>query len=443
MIGEDLFWVLHGLFVIGMILFSWSRSRHILHPHFILTGIFSVFLSDFLARGYDINNDPDAYRQSLDHIFPGDLYLYQAMIMASIAIILVVSAMIRIPHLERRLANVHLGLRPSRSLQSFVLAFIVAIVAMELVKRLASVGWSPGAVIEQSLGVRGRRDWDQAQYQGNAIFALISIMQPLGASAAAYLMICGSGTKRAFAFFVLLIGIAILVTDGSRTTAVIVFASAWFILVLRYKGVMARVAFTAGIVLTLAVVTSAMISFRGTGFVASSQNHKDFQFVYHQDDNYYRALNAFDYAGRSNFRWDAWEFFSAIIFNPIPRAIWPGKPLLTPDFWGGFKLWWVTISAFGESAALFGLAGGFVFATAFGIFMYWILCQGLRLLNKPIGVIAYILVALYVYMILRSFLSLTHYIYLPLLAIAMVWVLTLFSPRREPVMMQYRRRYRG
>ena len=49
--GASFYYALHCVFVVGALTFSWRRSRHILHPHFMFTAILCVMVSDFLVRG--------------------------------------------------------------------------------------------------------------------------------------------------------------------------------------------------------------------------------------------------------------------------------------------------------------------------------------------------------------------------------------------------------
>jgi hypothetical protein len=429
--AETVFYLLHWGVVVGALAVSWWRARHVLHPHFIFTMMFCVFLSDFLVRGYDVNNDPDSYRQRLDHILPADVYYYQVLILAAIAIILFAALFVRRGAYERQLFQVAAGLRPDRRMQFYAIGLSSVLTLGEIVKRLMSVGWSPNEVLMQSLGARGDRDWDRAAWEGhNFIFALSSAFMPLCAVLAGYLIVCGRGAARFAAVPVFVIVMFLLVTDGSRTPLAIVFGAVWFFAIYRWRSFLARAILTGLASAGVAGTFSLIALFRAIGYT-SADLAGDFKFNYQQDDNYYRAIHAFSFADQSNYRWDAFEFFSTIAINPIPRAIWPDKPIIDDQFFGGFKLWWTTDFFFGESVALFGIEWGFVFAILWAVLLYLLFYRALSLLSKPIGIAAYLLVALYVYMCMRSMMSITHFMYLPLAGVVMVLIADRIARRRQ------------
>src|ERR1700738_413397 len=126
--AETVFYMLHWVVVVGALAVSWARARHFLHPHFIFTMMFCVYLSDFLVRGYDVNNDPDPLRQQLAQIPPADVYTYQLMILTAIAIILFAARFVRREESERQLFQVAASLRPDRRLQLYVIGLLGVLV---------------------------------------------------------------------------------------------------------------------------------------------------------------------------------------------------------------------------------------------------------------------------------------------------------------------------
>jgi hypothetical protein len=299
----------------------------------------------------------------------------------------------------------------------------------EIIKRLSAVDWSPMEVMAQTLSARGDRAWDQEAFKGgNFIFALSTVFLPLCAVIAVYLIVCARAWIRLAAGPIFAVAVAFLVTDGSRTPLAIVGGATWSIAMLRWRSLFMRASITGVVLLAIATTFSLIIEFRDHGFESDIHN---FSYTYHQDDNYYRALHSFSIADQSDYRWDPFQFFYTIAVNPIPRAIWPDKPLIAPNFFGDFKLWWTTNFFFGESVAMFGVVGGLAFAVPWALLLYLLLYRALSLLSKPMGIIAYLPVTLYVYMCMRSMMSITMFMYLPIGALTVIVVSERISRRRR------------
>jgi len=178
-----------------------------------------------------------------------------------------------------------------------------------------------------------------------------------------------------------------------------------------------------------------MYQYRSIGFLDNKFKTRGVEFVYHQDDNFYRSIDTMHHSAETNEKhWNAIEFYYSIIVNPIPRSFWTDKPALDEKFYGNFKLWWTTIFFIGEFAAMFGPIGALILSPLYLLSLYFVLYKSARLLNKPFGLGAYIMVCLYVYMSMRSMLNLTHFIYMP--AFSVVVVLTMSR-------LQGSRSYRG
>lgn len=424
-------YALHWFFVVGSVALSLREFRHVLHPHFLFTCMFAVYLSDFLVRGYDVNTYADLFSQRLDMIPVDNLYLYQLLILGAISTILVISARLRVPHVREHLALVRGNLWLQPRLQHYALALAVALLAAECLKRLSTVGYDPGAVVLQSLGPRGLRDWELGDQASNFAFALLTAFLPLAAILCAYVAIFGRRMARPIAVSGMIFALLLLVTNGSRTPVAIVGAVTLVFAVLRWRNRLVRGVCALIVVATLAVSFSAMIKFRGNGFLAEDQPTANFQLNYAQDDNYYRTLYAFNVADSIDLRWDPAYFFGTIAVNPIPRALWPGKPTIDEVFYGPYKFYWTTISFLGESAALFGVFGGILFAVVYGITLYAVFARATRLLTKPLGTAVYLLVALYVYMCIRSIMSISQFVYLPIAAILAVEIMSRIAARRS------------
>src|SRR5262249_33902240 len=138
--------------------------------------------------------------------------------------------------------------------------------------------------------------------------------------------------------------LAILVSDGSRTPVVISLSAACIFIMLTDWNGLAKIIGCGGIGFAGAVVLSLMVHFCAIGFSAEAvaQVDRELGLIYHQDDSYYRALYAFSYAERGLGSWDPFFFVYAILANPVPRYFWLDKPMLDEQFYGGYKLHWVT-----------------------------------------------------------------------------------------------------
>lgn len=428
-----LVYVLHWLFFISAIAFSWKRSRAVLHPHFIFTSIICIQLVDFLVRGYDDGN--------LRYIPDGNVYDFQIIILTIFAITIILTSMLRSPRLEMWSRNAGRHLHVGPKVRIVILLLVVGLVLADAYKRFSTVDWSMSEVVRQSLMPRGQRDWDQLQYAGNFLFAITTILLPLAGIAAGYLTAAGSILLRLIAFLSITFILLVLVTNGSRTPVVVVLASTCLFWYLKQRTTVMRVMAIVVAAGAIAISTSLMFLYRSYGFISDRvQVNQEFNLIYHMDDSYYRAILAYDYADSGAAQWDPLFFFYTIIVNPIPRAIWPSKPLLTSDFYGGYKLDYVTNLFLGEMVAMTGVYGTIIFSPIVGLLLYFILFRAQKLIRMPMGLAAYLLFALYVYMCTRSLLNLTHFLYLP--AFTAVAVMLLRRIERQPAHRHARPRWR-
>ena len=426
----------HWLFVLSAIAFSWKRSRAILHPHFIFTTIICVHLVDFLVRGYDDRN--------LRFISKEKLFDFQMGILLVLAIIILATSMVRSQRIEKISRNAANYLNVNQKTRIIILFLVVGLILADVVKRFSTVDWSTSEVIRQSLMPRGQRDWDQLQYAGNFLFAITTILLPLAGIAAGYLTTRRGVLLRLIAFISMIFILLILVTNGSRTPVVIVLASAGLFWHLQQQTALMRLIVMVISVGAVAISTSLMFLYRSYGFVSDQvQLGQEFNLIYHMDDSYYRTIFAYDHAAKSTEYWDPVFFFYTIISNPIPRSIWPDKPLLTSDFYGGYKLDYVTNLFLGEMVAMTGVYGTVIASPIIGLLLYLILFKAQKLILMPLGLAAYLLFALYVYMCTRSLLNLTHFLYLPAFTLITVMFLNRLQRRSaQRDVMQPPQRYR-
>ena len=396
---------------IGLLLFSWSRSRGILHPHFMFCTMLFVLASDFMIRGMD--------DQNLQGIREGDLTRYQLVTLVTLIGIGLTTAIVRKPYeVDTRISQPEMRVSAATTRWLLIGAAVVFLVHAAL--RMNAVEWSFQTLIDQMLGPRDTRIWDQPGADGakSAVYQLLNGMVPLVAIIFAFVIFSRHTLAALVAVVFLALAMAVLITDGSRTQAIIPLASLAIFGLIGLRSAVTKAAVVFGVVLLIVLATSAMILFRANGLEGSSSS---FALTYHQDDNIYRLWAACAYADFSNYRWDPLYFFYYVISNPIPRSLWPDKPLLDENFYGGFKIYWVTISFLGEWVSMFGSWLGFVASFVFGNLLYRGFYSAQRLLTLPLGLTAYLLVALYVYMVIRGMPNLTTFSYAPAAALMLVY----------------------
>ena len=402
---------------IALLLFSWSRSRGILHPHFMFCTMLFILASDFMIRGMEV--------QDLQGIMSADLLRYQLATLATLIGIGLSTMIVRRPYeLAGRILQPEMKIGQSTAYG--ILIFGIAILSIHQSIRLAAVDWSPDLLFQQMLGPRDTRLWDLPGVSGarNPVYQLLNGMIPLVATSFAFLIFASRGGPAVFGAVMFLLCGAILVSDGSRTQAIIPMASLAVFGMMSLRSKIAKFVLVGGVITLIAAATSAMILFRAQGLEGSNSS---FALTYHQDDSIYRIWSAAAFADFSAYRWDPLQFFYYVIALPVPRIIWSGKPLLDEDFYSGFKLWYVTTTFIGEWISMLGVWLGFMASFVFGNLVYRIFYFAQRLLALPFGVPAYLLVALYTYMVLRSMPNMTSFIFAPAAALILVW----FARRRR------------
>ena len=406
---------------LSLLLFSWYRGRGILHPHFMFCVMLFILASDFMIRGMD--------DQNLQFIMAGDLTRYQLATLATLIGIGVSTAIVRRPY-EVGIAITRPEMNVSLGTARFLLLVSIAVFLIHTAFRLNSVEWSPQGLLDQMFGPRDTRIWEQVGADGtrNPVYQLFNGMIPLAAIAFAFVLFSRHIALAVAAAAFLLLSLFVLITDGSRTQAIIPMASLAIFGLISLRSFLAKAMLVFGVVVMMALATSAMILFRARGIENSTSS---FALTYHQDDSIYRIWSACAFADFSNYRWDPLYFFYYVISLPVPRTLWAGKPLLTEDFYGGFKLWYTTTTFIGEWVAMLGVWPGFVVAFVFGNLLYRAFYVSQRLLNLPFGLPAYLLVALYTYMIMRSMPNVSMFIFAPVAALILVYLAQRRTVRRN------------
>ena len=397
---------------IGLLLFSWSRSRGILHPHFMFCVMLFILASDFMIRGMDDAN--------LQGIMEGNLTRYQLATLATMVGIGLTTAIVRKPY-EVGIAITRPEMKVSAGTARFLVLVSIAVLLIHTAFRLNTVEWSLQNLFDQMLGPRDTRIWDQVDAGGtrDPVYQLFNGMIPLISIAFAFVLFSRHiGLALAAAVF-LILSLFVLITDGSRTQAIIPMASLAIFGLMSLRSFVAKAALLFGVAVLIALATSAMILFRAQGIENSTSS---FALTYHQDDSIYRIWSACAYADFSNYRWDPLYFLYYVISLPVPRVLWAGKPLLTEDFYGGFKLWFTTTTFMGEWVSMLGVWLGFAASFVFGNLLYRAFYYSQKLLTYPFGLPAYLLVALYTYMIMRSMPNVTIFIFAPAAALMLVYL---------------------
>jgi hypothetical protein len=403
---------LYWLSLIALLLFSWIRSRGVLHPHILFCGMLFVLASDFMIRGNDDAN--------LQGIAANNLATYQIRTLVTLILIGVSTMFVRRPYeLDRSMLQPEM--RVSKGFGYGMLGAGAAIIIVQQVFRLLSVDWSIDELVQQMLGPRDYRLWDLPDSSGNrsAVLQLVSGLLPLAAMCFAFLLFQRALVLQIVAALLLALSLAVLVTDGSRTMAMIPFIAFGVFGLIRLRSTAARAVFGASLAAAMALLTSAMILFRSTG-IQNSQS--ELAFTYHQDDSIYRIWSACAFADFSNYRWNPLYFFYYVISLPIPRSFWEGKPILDDNFYGGFKIYFVTTSFIGEWVSMFGSTVGFVASFLFANLLYRAFYSSQRLLKYPLGLPAYLLCTIYVYTIIRSMPNLTIFIFAPAASLMLVYL---------------------
>ena len=130
---------------ICLLLFSWSRSRGILHPHFMFCAMLFILASDFMIRGQD--------DQNLRGIMEGNLTRYQLVTLVTMIAIGISTAIVRKPYeLGTQITRPEMRVSANTALVVVLASLFVFLVHTSF--RLQSVDWSVQGLLDQMLGPR-------------------------------------------------------------------------------------------------------------------------------------------------------------------------------------------------------------------------------------------------------------------------------------------------
>jgi hypothetical protein len=396
---------------------SYLRFRSLLHPHFIFT-VSWVYL---LPLGVVVSPQLPEYLQDSHGASQAGMGGYYLLINGFLFILFLVTMYLPQSRIRIPMSLVKKSLLLPEHKANLLLLAGLTILGAEVVKELYSCNWSLHSWFEFSIGPRFGRPWSGG-YEGGSdfFFTFIGNLFHLAAILLPFAVFQTKGARRIAAIAGLVFMFGILICNGSRTPValtLLMFALLWYFMVsnptVRLTGLLALAfMFVAMMALMLAFRQNGFVAageegqsaFRQNGFVAAGEEDQNISKIkYKQDDNYYRLISVLKVAedGQSP-TWDAPLFLKASVMNPIPRYFWPGKPLLTEDFFGNWKLFYVTISYIGECIAMFGKWLGLACALLLGLVYYQVLVWASRLLTQELGLLTYLGCCFYIYMIQRS-----------------------------------------
>jgi oligosaccharide repeat unit polymerase len=406
--------------------------RRLLHPHVVLTGVLLVlFTSDFLVRGYAWETVGAIPRSEVEY--------YQLILLVTLTIIWATTYFVALSYGPVG----PLGIRKQRAgTRSHTILLILAslILVFEVMKRLATTGWSfEEAIVLSLLAYGGEAPWKSTAGPmanlGDETFLLVFVgmVLPVSGLIYGYLWAIEKGAKRWLSAFGFVAVICLLVLSGTRFPVVLLLFGVGVFVFLRERAKSYRkILIMATLVVATAFMTSAMYLYRAQGFQELMERGSEFELVYHQDDNHFQVLSTMHVASSSSDRWDPLTFAAAIAAHPIPRALWSEKPALLQEFWGSYKTEWTTITYLGELIAMFGIFGGVLAAIILGNLAMLLLIALAPVFKRPGGPVVYILGIGYVYLCLRSMLNISQWAY-PLLVAYFIVILAAALSRQHSV----------
>jgi hypothetical protein len=375
-----------------------------------------MWMSDFIMRGSDV---PELFRYQGTQLVAPMQILILLFVIVLYALTFLIATQFEVKQAIASVKNERIDQR---------LALLpVAVLIVDLIIRFHTSHYDISTVIEYSFGKRYSSPWqaemDNATTIGT-IYRFISELSKLSGLAFAYFLFRSHGPWRVLVVIGFLVSFSLLVGLGSRTPVALSLGAVVVMALLNLRSVVAKGLIVAG-VSALAVLTfSAQYLTRSAGGIASifdRSSGAQYSVVYHQDNNFYLSIRSLIIATYEDYRWDWIQYFKLILSQPIPRAIYTGKPLMTDNFVGPFGKTYLTFSIVGDGVALFGVVGGIVYALILGVALFILMLNATRALKYQLGIMLYLSVALYVYMVLRSSMNLTFFMYLPLAMAGFFW----------------------
>lgn len=416
----EFIYYLHWVICLGILGTNIFLKRpSIFHPHVIFTFIVAVFFfSDFLVRKYD---DSNCIILTIDTFNIYQLYLLPLYITG------VAFSFYYSKNKEIKISCISDFNSFAASKRRKILIVALIIFGADIYKRLLYSDFSVSKAVVNSFLPYGLSPWNSSKHflgDEKFVFNLVRTALPL---AGVFFSILAQESKylffRVIYFFCLILVILMLLGEGSRTPLVGTLFFSGIIYYYKTKSYLKKVFILTVGVLSISFLTSLAHNFRAYGlydvFIRNKYRaveKKTSTITYHQDDNYYQLVRVLNYSDIGVPHWDGLTFFTVIVVNPIPRFFWPGKPFILQDYYGKYKEEYITISYIGEFVAIFGNIIGITLAILVLMGIAIFLNKLTSLLYKSTGLIIFFIFTLYVYMIFRSFLNVSQFIYLPIMA---------------------------
>lgn len=312
---------------------------------------------------------------------------------------------------------------------SFFLKAAFLAVLIDILLKFAAANFSLDVLGEEIFAPRGSRPWEQLQYSGNILYSISRFTLPLAGLLCIISLFEPARLTRLCSSGLLIVVICLLVIDYSRTPVVVLIALTGLAFYLRAKGLIKRLLIGVTFLVIVSVLTSFMLQTRGAGISETQVGIATFN-SYHQDDSFIRAANALGLTEKGYQNWDSSKFAYTILVNPIPRVLWPGKPILEQDFFGQYKLYYTTIWYFGEIFAMFGVSMGIFVSLILTIILLKIVSVTMKSANS-LGEFAIVSIwCLYFYLCTRSLMNISFAIYQPLVLTVLFYFYSLMRKRR-------------
>ncbi|MEL7332997.1 MAG: hypothetical protein AAFN12_12160, partial [Cyanobacteria bacterium J06560_2] len=347
---------------------------------------------------------------------------YQSIILATIAAIYGLSYLLvryfAKPRARKKVDLLTLMVSEGNHSSKVLLLFSWGLLGLELLKRLYFSGWSVASMLTYSFGPRFNRPWASAAGSlgdEKFVFALVGILLPLAGLILGAEMVNAKKLQPALMSAVgYLMVLVLAIAAGSRTPVVLLVVLPLIFYLKKTRSALKRGLAVLLVASMLTATTSVIYNTRDNGLIYAAQRSAQdaAAVVYHQDDSYYRAINTMHVVDHTYERWALAPFLGASLLNFVPRAIWPEKPALTKEYWGDFKLHYVTITFVAELTALFGIAGGVMIAILVGVSGFLFLLSLYRRIESSYDLLLYVLGSVYIYMVFRSLLNLTQFVYM-------------------------------
>jgi hypothetical protein len=409
------------LAMLGIISLGYFRFKSAFSSAFLVSLFLAYPMIDFILRSEEELKDLKNTSLALG--------VEYAPVMAIIALVVyTTSLMITWNHqvsIKRRITY----LFQSSFKNSFFLKAAFFAVLIDILLKFAAANFNLNVLGEEVFAPRGSRPWEQLQYSGNVIYSISRFTVPLAGLLCIISLFEPARLTRLCSSSLLIVVICLLVIDYSRTPVVVLLALTGLAFYLRAKGLIKKILIIAMFLVIISVLTSFMLQTRGAGISETRVEIATFN-SYHQDDSFIRAANALGLSEKGYQNWDPSKFAYTILVNPIPRVLWPEKPILEQDFFGQYKLFYTTIWYFGEIFAMFGMSMGIFVSLILTIILLKIVSVIMKRANS-LGEFAIVTIwCLYFYLCTRSLMNISFAIYQPLVLTVLFYLYSLVRKER-------------